>query len=73
MALAFGRENVPSQRILRVRDFIHCTLPVVNCDCSSRALSGERLDDLIGKRVGVFVEYEVAAIEIAQIGLSAPS
>src|SRR6516225_7929355 len=66
--LAFGRENVPSQRILAVRDFIHCTLPVVNCDCSSSALSGERLDDCLGNRVGVLVEHKVAAVEIAQVG-----
>src|SRR6516164_10599596 len=48
---------------------IHCTLPVVNCDCSSSALSGERLDDCLGNCVGVLVEHKVAAVEIAQVGL----
>src|SRR2546426_990185 len=32
-------------------------------------LSGERLDDRLGDRVGVLVEREVAAVEIAHLGL----
>src|SRR5208337_4667302 len=31
--------------------------------------SGERLDDRLGDRFGIFVEHEVAAVEVAQIGL----
>ena len=31
-------------------------------------LSGERLDDRLGDRVGVLVKHEVAAVEIAQLG-----
>ena len=31
-------------------------------------LSGERLDDRFGDRVGVLVEHEMAAVEVTQVG-----
>src|SRR5438093_6562146 len=50
----------------RIESVGRCLRSVARLTC--RVLSGECLDNRLGDRVGVLVEHEVAAVEIAQLG-----